>query len=136
MDHENRRDLRGLYVFAAWLNHTDSKSINSLDSVVEEDGRRFIKHFLIDFGAILGSDSFEADPRRGNVYVFDWPTAARQFLSIGFYVPAWMRADYPHLPEVGRFEYETFDPGIGAATIPTRRLSCTIPVTHFGPRRR
>jgi hypothetical protein len=111
VDHENRRDLRGLYVFAAWLNHTDSKSINSLDSVVEEDGRRFIKHFLIDFGAILGSDSFEAkNPRRGNVYVFDWPTAARQFLSIGFYVPAWMRADYPHLPEVGRFEYETFDP--------------------------
>ena len=32
VDHENRRDLRGLYVFAAWLNHTDSKSINSLDS--------------------------------------------------------------------------------------------------------
>ncbi len=111
VDHENRRDLRGLYVFAAWLNHTDSKSINSLDSVVEEDGHRFIKHFLLDFGAILGSDSFEAkNPRRGNVYVFDWPTAAKQFLSIGFYAPAWMRADYPDLPEVGRFEYETFDP--------------------------
>ena len=100
-----------LFVFAAWLNHTDSKSINTLDSVVEEDGSRFVKHFLLDFGAILGSDSFEAkNPRRGNVYVFDWQKSAEQFLSLGFFAPAWMRADYPHLPEVGRFEYKTFDP--------------------------
>jgi len=111
VDHENRRDLRGLYVFAAWLNHTDSKSINSLDSVVEEDGRRFVKHFLLDFGAILGSDSDEAkNPRRGNVYVFAWKPAAEQFLSLGLYAPKWMRADYPDMPEVGRLEYETFDP--------------------------
>ncbi|HEX3875679.1 MAG TPA: hypothetical protein VHW24_01745, partial [Bryobacteraceae bacterium] len=84
VNHENRRDQRGLYVFAAWLNHTDSKSINSLDSVVEENGRRFVKHFLIDFGAILGSDSFEPkQPRRGNVYVFTWKDSAKQFFSLG-----------------------------------------------------
>ncbi len=111
VDHEDRRDLRGLYVFAAWLNHTDSKSINSLDSVIEEDGRRFIKHFLIDFGAILGSDSFEAkSPRAGNVFLFDWTSSAEQFLSLGFYVPSWMRANYPHLPAIGHLEYKTFDP--------------------------
>ncbi len=111
VDHEDRRDLRGLYVFAAWLNHTDSKSINSLDSVVEENGLRYIKHFLLDFGAILGSDSFEAkSPRAGNVFLFDWTTSAQQFLSLGFYAPAWMRADYPHLPELGHLEYKTFDP--------------------------
>jgi hypothetical protein len=111
VDHQNRRDLRGLYVFAAWLNHTDTKSINSLDSVVEEGGTRFVKHFLIDFGAILGSDSFEAkSPRAGNVYLYDFKPAAWQFLSLGLYVPAWMRADYPHLPEVGHLEYDTFDP--------------------------
>ncbi len=109
--HQTRRDLRGLYVFAAWLNHTDSKSINSLDSVVEEGGVRFIKHFLIDFGAILGSDSFEAkSPRAGNVFLFDMKPAAWQFLSLGLYVPGWMRADYPHIPEVGHMESKTFDP--------------------------
>ncbi len=111
VNHEDRRDLRGLFVFAAWLNHTDSKSINSLDSVVEEDGRRFIKHHLLDFGAILGSDSFEAkSPRAGNVYLFDWTTSAEQFLSLGLYVPSWMRANYPHLPAAGHFDYATFDP--------------------------
>jgi hypothetical protein len=111
VDHQNRRDLRGLYVFSAWLNHTDSKSINTLDSVVETGGTRFVRHYLIDFGAILGSDSFEAkSPRAGNVYLFDFKPAAWQFLSLGLYVPAWMRADYPHLPAVGHLEYATFDP--------------------------
>jgi hypothetical protein len=109
--HENRRDLRGLFVFAAWLNHTDTKSINSLDSIVEVDGTRAVRHFLIDFGAILGSDSFEAkSPRAGNVYLFDFKPAAWQFLSLGLVVPAWMRAHYPHLPEAGHLEYKTFDP--------------------------
>ena len=72
---------------------------------------RFIRHYLIDFGAILGSDSFEAkSPRAGNVYLYDFKPAAWQFLSLGFYVPGWMRADYPHIPAAGHLEYENFDP--------------------------
>lgn len=134
VDHENRRDLRGLYVFAAWLNPTDSKSINSLDSVVEEDGRRFVKHFLLDFGAILGSDSDEAkNPRRGNVYVFSWKSSTEEFLSLGFYAPAWMRADYPHLPEVAASNMRRSTRGIGMAITRTPRLSCTIPAMNIGP---
>ena len=109
--HENRRDLRGLWVFSGWLNHTDSKSLNTLDAVVEENGTRFIRHYLIDFGAILGSDSFEAkSPRAGNVYLFDFKPAAWQFLSLGLYVPGWMRADYPHIPATGHLESATFNP--------------------------
>lgn len=111
VEHQKRRDLRGLYAFAAWLNHTDTKSINSLDSVVEEGGVKFIRHYLIDFGAILGSDSFEAkSPRAGNVYLFDFKPAAWQFVSLGLYVPAWMRVDYPDIPAAGRLHYENFDP--------------------------
>lgn len=111
VEHQNRRDLRGLYVFAAWLNHTDTKSINSMDTWVEDNGLNYIRHYLIDFGAILGSDSFEAkSPRAGNVFLYDFKPAAWQFLSLGLYVPAWMRADYRDLPSAGRFEYETFDP--------------------------
>lgn len=109
--HEHRRDLRGLAVFAAWLNHTDSKSINSLDMVVEENGVRFIRHHLIDFGATLGSDSFTPkSPRAGNVYLFDLEPAAAQFATLGLYVPQWMRAEYPDIRGVGRFESEVFDP--------------------------
>ncbi len=109
--HETRRDLRGLYVFAAWLNHTDAKSINSMDSLIEEDGVRFIRHYLLDFGGILGSASFEPkSPRMGSVYMFDFKPAAWEFLSLGLVVPGWMHADFPDIPSVGRLEYRYFDP--------------------------
>jgi len=41
--HENRRDLRGLFVIAAWLNHTDAKANNSLDTLIEEEGVRYVR---------------------------------------------------------------------------------------------
>ena len=55
MPHEDRRELRGYGVFAAWLNHVDAKAINSLDTLVTENGRSFVRHHLIDFGSTLGS---------------------------------------------------------------------------------
>ena len=53
--HEDRRELRGYGVFAAWLNHVDAKAINSLDTLVTENGRSFVRHHIIDFGSALGS---------------------------------------------------------------------------------
>lgn len=109
--HEHRRDLRGLSVFAAWLGHDDSKSLNTLDTMVKENGIRFVKHYLIDFGATLGSASYGPNsPRSGNDYLFQWGPAARQFLSLGLSVPKWARSKYPEIPAVGAFEYELFDP--------------------------
>ena len=37
--HEHRRELRGARVFGAWLNHDDSRGINSLDMLETTDGR-------------------------------------------------------------------------------------------------
>jgi hypothetical protein len=109
--HEHRRDLRALRTLCAWLGHDDSKALNTLDTLVQEDGTPFIKHWLIDFGASLGSASFRANsPRDGNVYLFDWKSSATQFLTLGLYAPKWQRAKYPALPSVGLFEYEVFDP--------------------------
>jgi hypothetical protein len=51
--HEHHRELRGLRAAAAWLNHDDSRSINSLDTVVESGGRARVRHHLIDFGSTL-----------------------------------------------------------------------------------
>src|SRR5204863_6939255 len=53
--HEDRRELRGYGVFAAWVNHVDAKAINSLDTLVTENGRSFVRHHLLDFGSALGS---------------------------------------------------------------------------------
>ena len=63
--HERRRELRGLRLFAAWLNHDDARAINSIDTYVEENGRRYIRHYLQDFGSNLGSGSTSAQQPRG-----------------------------------------------------------------------
>ena len=111
VEHEHRRDLRALRTFCAWLGHDDSKALNSLDMLVEEDGIPYVKHYLIDFGASLGSASFMANsPRDGNVYLFDWKSSATQFFTLGLYAPKWQHAKYPAIPAAGRFEYEVFDP--------------------------
>ena len=87
--HEHRRDLRALRTLCAWLGHDDSKSLNTLDMLAEENGTPFIKHYLIDFGASLGSASFMANsPRDGNVYLFDWKSSAAQFFTLGLYAPS------------------------------------------------
>jgi hypothetical protein len=109
--HEHRRDLRGLRVFAAWLGHDDSKSLNTLDTVVTQNEAKFVKHYLIDFGATLGSASYGPNsPRSGNEYLFAWGEASRQFVSLGLWVPRWAKAKYPYIPSVGAFEYAVFDP--------------------------
>jgi len=110
--HQNRRDLRGLFVFCAWLNHTDAKSINSLDTLVNEGGRQYIRHYLIDFGSAFGSDSdMPKNARFGNRYVI--PSSGevvRGILNLGLIAEPWERADYPNIPAVGRFEASAFDP--------------------------
>ena len=109
--HEHRRDLRALHTLCAWLGHDDSKALNTLDVLTDDAGTPYIKHYLIDFGASLGSASFMANsPRDGNVYLFDWKSSASQFFTLGLYAPKWQRAKYPKLPAAGRFEYEVFDP--------------------------
>src|SRR4051812_7348239 len=47
--HEDRRELRGYGVFAAWLNHVDAKAINSLHTPVADEGRSHVRDHLIDF---------------------------------------------------------------------------------------
>lgn len=109
--HEHRRDLRGLKVFSAWLNHTDTKSLNSLDMLVQDGGVNYIRHHLIDFSAAFGTDAFEPkSPRAGNVYLIDGPDATKQFLTLGLYMPKWIRADFDHVKGHGNIESEVFDP--------------------------
>jgi hypothetical protein len=110
--HQNRRDLRGLFVFCAWLNHTDAKSINSLDTLVNEGGRKYIRHYLIDFGSAFGSDSdMPKNARFGNGYVIPSRSeVTRGILNLGIPAEPWERADHPEIAAVGRFEASAFEP--------------------------
>lgn len=117
--HEHRRSLRGLRVFAAWLNHVDAKSINTLDTVVERGGRKVVRHYLLDFGSTLGSAGI--GPRgfdEGNAYVFDRGSVARSMFTLGLAVPPWRRTLYAAPASIGRFEGEHFAPTLWKPRIP------------------
>jgi hypothetical protein len=84
--HEHRRELRGYGVFAAWFNHVDAKSINSLDALVAENGRHYVRHYLIDFGSTLGSAAVA--PREyweGHEYLIEPGNVPKGILGLGFY---------------------------------------------------
>jgi hypothetical protein len=109
--HENRRELRGLRVFSAWVNHTDAKAINSLDMVVEENGRSHVQHYVRDFNAALGSAGIGLRERRdGYEYLAETGPAKKALPAFGFYVRPWMTIDYPKFPGIGRFESKRFVP--------------------------
>ncbi len=109
--HERRRELRGMRVFAAWLNHDDARSINSIDSYVEEDGRHYIRHYLQDFGSNLGSGSTSAQqPRGGNEYLIEGDKIAKGLFSFGLWTRDWTKVRYPDNPSLGNIEADFFAP--------------------------
>ena len=131
--HENRRDLRGLYLVSAWLNNTDMKVGNTLDTVVEENGRRFIRHYLLDFGSALGSDGdAPKDARIGNEFMMATPgEAAKQILTLGVATKKWERVDYPKLTGIGNFESEIFDPDHWKSNFPNPAFQRRLPDDDF-----
>ena len=109
--HQDRRMLRGLAVFSAWLNHHDTRSINTMDTLVSEDSRKYLKHYLLDFGSILGSDGVgPKEPWAGHEYTIARKEAAVQMVTLGFYTPRWIRSDYPKFTGAGLFDAWSFDP--------------------------
>jgi hypothetical protein len=115
--HEHRRELRGLRVFAAWLNHDDSRSLNSQDMFVPgPDGRGHVRHHLIDFSSTLGAGS-DAERRiapqalrPGNEYVIEAGPMARSAFTLGIWDRPWRNVEYRVFPEVGRIESDFFRP--------------------------
>jgi hypothetical protein len=109
--HEQRRDLRGLEVLFAWINHTDAKGENSLDTMEGTgENARFVHH-LLDFGDSFGSDSdIEKDPRHGQEYIILPMTWSRMY-TLGLHPADWETVHYPHeMKAVGNFTAAAFDP--------------------------
>lgn len=109
--HENRRELRGYRVIAAWTNHDDSRALNTYDAYIEEDGNRFIKHYVLDFGSTLGSASIGAnEPRGGNEYFLDGEPVWKTLATLGIWTRPWLHAEYPDHPAIGNIEADHFRP--------------------------
>jgi len=108
--HEHRRELRGLRVFAAWTNLTDLKAQNTLDTLVTENGKAIVKHYLQDVGSTFGmcNDVHEWD--LSYEYFFEGGPSNKRLFTLGFGLSPWQTVDYVEYPSVGKFEGKVFDP--------------------------
>ena len=121
--HRYRRELRGLRVIASFINHVDIKGPNTLDMYVTEDGKSYVKHYLIDFGATLGSGSVNPHrPPTGHEHTFDIPFFFRSLFTFGFLGKPWDKSKTMEHPTVGFFEAETFHPGKWKSSYPNPAL--------------
>ncbi len=111
--HEHRRELRGARVFAAWVNHDDSRAVNTLDMLEGPPGAQYIRHYMFDFGSIMGSGTTAPDvARSGHAYLVEKDASLRQLQWFGLWAPAWARRDRPSFsPSAGPFTADAhFDP--------------------------
>ena len=123
--HEHRRDLRGLFVFAAWLNHNNMRAVNTMDVLVDEGGIPHLRHYLLDFSEALGSGVFGGPKRAWEGHDPLYPgleTIGKNVAGLGLYTPSWMRADFRGPSAVGHIDFETFDP---------ERWTTNHPITPF-----
>ncbi|MFZ5802102.1 MAG: hypothetical protein ACOY3K_03195 [Candidatus Omnitrophota bacterium] len=117
VSHRDRREIRSLGVFAAWLDNNDARESNTLDMLVEENGKPVLKHYLIDFNSTLGSArGGPKPPTFGYEYFMDYGEAVKAFLTLGFWEKPWQRrwreaGEKPHPSgAVGYFNDARFDP--------------------------
>ncbi len=120
--HEDRRELRGLRVVAAWINYTDARRGNFLDTFVPDPGsaggRGHLVHYLLDFSSALGAGNDDwKSPRYGHEYFFDPPRALLRVATFGMVQPAWSKVPLAH-PALGYFDADTFDPEEWRTTYP------------------
>ena len=109
--HEHRRELRALKVFGAWTNLVDMKAGNTLDTVVIENGRSVVRHYLQDVGSTFGTGA--NGPREydeGWELLYDGGLTRKRLVRLGFVFEPWQTAQYVENPSIGRFEGDSFDP--------------------------
>jgi hypothetical protein len=108
--HEHRRELRGLRVFAAWLNLTDMKAGNTLDVLETRNGRAVVTHVLQDVGSTFGMANGPHEWDLGWEHFYEPGPSRRRLVSFGFWLSPWQTVDYKEFPATGRFEGQRFDP--------------------------
>jgi hypothetical protein len=117
--HEDRRELRGQRLLAAWLGHFDSREQNSMTTWIngsEKDpdaSPGHLRHWIIDLNDCFGSEwEWEEITRRLNFsYYFDGGEVAYDYVTLGIPRRPWEKVRRnPNGAIFGYFESELFEP--------------------------
>lgn len=108
--HEHRRELRGLYVFSAFLDHVMMFDAHTRDYfIADNDDKGYIRHYLVRFDDSLGSEHIEESSEIRKMSLRD------SFDAEQFYPSAWSSA----LPNAA-FDNVTYLDGLWGAKILAR----------------
>jgi hypothetical protein len=119
--HDDRRELRGGRLLAAWLDHFDAREQNSMDSWIADspEGKGgpdaspgHVVHYYLDTSDCLGSEwDWEVISRRlGYAYVVDWGDMAEDLITLGIPTRPWDRVRHAPGHEIfGFFNVTDFE---------------------------
>jgi hypothetical protein len=118
--HEDRRELRGGRLLAAWLDHFDAREQNSMDSWIADRGKDdpdsspgYVRHYYLDTSDCLGSEwAWDGISKRlGYSYLLDYGDIALDFVTLGTRDDVWDHIERtPGRKQFGFFNVKDFDP--------------------------
>ena len=117
--HEDRRDLRGARVLAAWLDHAGASSQRTLDTwLAQREGDVLsspgvVRHYQVGLDDCFGreADSEAASRRVGHANSVDLAQGTRDFLTLGIPERPWDRAKRSADGDIfGYFSARDFEP--------------------------
>ncbi|HEY3495372.1 MAG TPA: hypothetical protein VGK73_11825 [Polyangiaceae bacterium] len=117
--HEERRDLRGGRLVAAWLNHFDAREQNTMDSWIASDPKvkdsspGYIRHYYLDTSDSFGSEWADdgISRRLGKSYLLDFGDIGADLVTFGAVTRTWEEAKRtPGYELFGYYHYRDFDP--------------------------
>jgi hypothetical protein len=117
--HEDRRELRGSRLLSAWIDHSDSREQNTMDTWLAarpdnpDSSPGIVRHYYLDTSDAFGSswDWDEISRRLGRSYLLDWGDIGRDFVTLGIRTRSWERVHRVAGHEkFNYFDVATFDP--------------------------
>jgi len=132
LPHQDRRDLRGGRLVAAWLDHFDAREQNSMDTWLaddhehEESSPGYVRHYYLDTSDTLGSEwDWDGISRRlGHSYLLDFQDVAVDLITLGILPRPWFRVERQKGAELfGYFEVKVFEPELWKNEYPNPTFS-------------
>jgi hypothetical protein len=117
--HEDRRELRGGRLLAAWIDHFDAREQNSMDIWLADredqpdSSPGHVRHYYLDTSDCLGSEwVWDGISRRlGYSYLLDWGDISQDFVTLGIPTRTWDRIRRtPGRERFGYFNVDDFVP--------------------------
>lgn len=116
--HQDRRELRGGRLLAAWMNHFDAREQNTMAVWIADDKKNadsspgYIRHYYLDVSDSFGSEwDWDGISRRlGFSHYLDLTHVGQDFVSLGLVERRWLTVQRPKDGEIfGYYRGDDFD---------------------------